>query len=400
MDKQIISNKKKVLIVNPFFLPGYRSGGPQQTVKSICDVYSKKSEIYLLTLNHDLGVAEPYDLPTGVWLNRYGINIKYLSPKDYCFTTFKKAYKEFDTIYACGLFCLSTIQLMIANRIARYRNKLYIAPMGVFGKNAITIKYYKKKVLLTLFSLFGVFKRVVWSFTSNEELMDAYHVVGGKNILNYIIAEDLPRAFEYDENIKHFHKKKNNQLKIVFLSRISVKKNLLQAIEILDFNYSGKIIFDIYGPKEDQNYWDKCRKKINNIVCDDILVTYKGEVLTENVLSVFSKYDVFLFPTKSENYGHVIFESLASGCLPIISDMTPWKNFDKERCGSVVSLEDTDLFRKRIEEYIIMDTSEFSQYQINAIQYAQRKYLSSIERSGYNTIFLEDESIGGEIKKA
>ena len=70
MNKQIISNKKKVLIVNPFFLPGYRSGGPQQTVKSICDVYSKRSEIYLLTLNHDLGIAEPYDLPTGVWLIR------------------------------------------------------------------------------------------------------------------------------------------------------------------------------------------------------------------------------------------------------------------------------------------------------------------------------------------
>lgn len=372
MNKQIISNKKKVLIVNPFFLPGYRSGGPQQTVKSICDVYSKRSEIYLLTLNHDLGIAEPYDLPTGVWLIRYGINIKYLSPKEYCFRTFMEAYKEFDTIYACGLFCMSTIQLMIINRIVRHKKKLYIAPMGVFGKNAITIKYYKKTLLLTLFSLFGVFKRIVWSFTSDSELTDAYQVVGKTNILNYIIAEDLPRTFKYDESIRHFHKKESNQLKIIFLSRISYKKNLLQAIEILDFNYSGKITFDIYGPREDKNYWNKCRKKINDVICDDILIEYKGEVMTENILSVFSQYDVFLFPTKSENYGHVIFESLASGCLPLISDMTPWNDFDKECCGSIISLDDIDLFRKKIEEYIVMDTSKFTWYQMNAIQYAQK----------------------------
>ena len=32
---------------------------------------------------------------------------------------------------------------------------------------------------------------------------------------------------------------------------------------------------------------------------------------------------------KVKNYGHVIFEALAGGCIPIISDQTPWNDIEK-----------------------------------------------------------------------
>ena len=53
----------------------------------------------------------------------------------------------------------------------------------------------------------------------------------------------------------------------------------------------------------------------------------------KKVIETFSKYDVFLFPTKGENYGHVIFEALAGGCIPIISDQTPWNDIEQAGCG-------------------------------------------------------------------
>lgn len=39
---------------------------------------------------------------------------------------------------------------------------------------------------------------------------------------------------------------------------------------------------------------------------------------SQEVVETFSQYDVFLFPTKGENYGHVIFEALAGGCMTSI----------------------------------------------------------------------------------
>ena len=42
-------------------------------------------------------------------------------------------------------------------------------------------------------------------------------------------------------------------------------------------------------------------------------VSYLGAVLPENVQGILSKYDLFVLPTRGENYGHVILESLATG---------------------------------------------------------------------------------------
>ena len=96
---------------------------------------------------------------------------------------------------------------------------------------------------------------------------------------------------------------------MVFLSRIVPMKNLLYAIEILNDSYIGSVEFNIYGLIEDREYWDKCEKAIaklpSNIRCE-----YCGSVKPDESTSVFAENDVFLFPSRGENFGHVIFESL------------------------------------------------------------------------------------------
>ena len=38
----------------------------------------------------------------------------------------------------------------------------------------------------------------------------------------------------------------------------------------------------------------------------------------------FSEYDAFVFPTRGENFGHVIAESLSASCPVVCTDQTPW----------------------------------------------------------------------------
>ncbi len=206
---------KKVLIVVPHYLPGYKSGGPQQTVQNICDVFGKSNEIFLLTQNQDFGENVPYDLETNRWLKLYGIHIMYVSPKEYNFRRLWKFYIQFDTILACGLFCSSTIQLIEIHRIIN-KNQLYVAPMGVFSKNALAIRSGKKKIFLWAFSFIGAFQNVIWSFTSEEERREATEAIGRKNISTYIIAEDLPRSLDFElyrkkiqdkaDPLRHYHR--------------------------------------------------------------------------------------------------------------------------------------------------------------------------------------------------
>ena len=378
--------KKRVLIINPTYLPGYKAGGPQQTIQNICEVYNENADIYLLTLNHDMGELDVYSYPTNQWIDLYGIKIMYVSDKEFGFRLFEKMYRDYDTILACGLFCKSTIKMMLLKK--NDHKQLFVAPMGVFSKNALKVNSIKKKLFLNAFSLMGVFKKCIWSFTTEEELSEAKETIGVKNIVNFIIAEDLPRAVDFDAQKERLNCR-NDVLRIIFLSRIVLKKNLLQAIKILTHPFEGAIIFDIYGLKEDQDYWKQCEEAMIGLPIN-IICKYCGSIKPEESIKAFEEHDIFLFPTLGENYGHVIFESLAAGCLPIISNTTPWKDLDDNQCGNIFDLEDIQGFRNCIKDYIEMPRDVLIRRKNNAIDYAEKKYRTSINTSGYSNIFLLD----------
>ena len=100
----------------------------------------------------------------------------------------------------------------------------------------------------------------------------------------------------------------------------------------------GDIVFDIYGNMEDVSYWKGCEEELKKLP-RNVKWEYRGEADAEQVVKIFAKYDVFLFPTMAENYGHVIFEAMAGGCVPIISDKTPWTEEKTGKCGIVLELD-------------------------------------------------------------
>src|SRR4029077_18366186 len=108
----------------------------------------------------------------------------------------------------------------------------------------------------------------------------------------------------------------------VFLSRITRKKNLHIALELLQ-QVDGSVTFDIYGPVIDPAYWRECVAVIERMP-PNVAVTYRGAIAHDDVASALSGYHFFLLPTASENFGHAIVEALAAGCPLVTSDQTPW----------------------------------------------------------------------------
>ena len=105
--------------------------------------------------------------------------------------------------------------------------------------------------------------------------------------------------------------KESGSLKIAFLSRVARKKNLDYALQVLA-NVCGNIVFDIYGPLEDIAYWQECQSIIAQMPTN-VKVSYLGEVPPDQVMGILSEYHLFFFPTRGENFGHVISESLRCG---------------------------------------------------------------------------------------
>lgn len=175
-------------------------------------------------------------------------------------------------------------------------------------------------------------------------------------------------------------------LDIVFLSRISPKKNLIGAIKCLR-NLEVNAKFTIYGPKEDKEYWDRCQNELDNLP-SNIIWSYEGDVLSEKVQEKLQQHDIFLFPTKGENYGHVIFEALSVGCIPIISDQTPWRIIAEKKAGYVFPLtEKMTEFTRALEYMSRMAEVKKIEMSERSVKIAIEKISQAKRETGYRRIF-------------
>ena len=163
--------------------------------------------------------------------------------------------------------------------------------------------------------------------------------------------------------------KQKGSLRIIFLARLHRSKNLAYAISRV-CNLKGNIVFDIYGPVEHADYWEECRQLISEAP-DHVKIRYYGIVPAGCAGETFGKYDCFLFPTLSENYGQVIAEAVQAGTLPVISrGTTPW---DDLRGGAAVSLSDPAGFESVLEEFCQMDEAEISAKREELACYVEKK---------------------------
>lgn len=374
---------KKVLILMGRYLPGYKDGGPVRTIKNLTDIFGKEYDIRIMCKDRDHGDLQQYPNISVDTYNKVGnANVYYVKNEKFKFKNMLNEIKKVDIVYCCGPYNDYAIKAMVLKRLGFFKIPLVIASMGSFSKGALSIKSKKKMIFLNIMKKLGFFKKIVWSVTSVVEKKELKEVIG-ENV-KCIIAEDLPRI----EKVNHKHKKKKNHLKLVFISRICEMKNLLGAIQIISNLTEIPIQFDIYGNIENKEYWKLCKTELKKLPVN-VTWKYQGECDSNNVVETLANYDIFLFPTFGENFGHVISESLLAGCLPIISNRTPWLDLDNYKCGNVIDLNNKELFIETLKRYGALDNNKFKNYVINAQKYIFNKNKESIDNTGYKEIFAQ-----------
>jgi len=266
------------------------------------------------------------------------------------------ATTPYDVLYLNSFFDLSfSIKPLLARRLGWVPNKsVIIAPRGEFSSGAIRIKYFKKIVYIQAAGLLHLFDNVTWQASSEHEAQDIIRVLK-VSAATIHVALDLPSSLDFNVPISDVFSSQINAnfgIRIVFLSRISPKKNLYFALKVLCY-VKVYVTFDIYGPAEDTDYWKSCEKLIDQLPTN-VSVNYFGSVRPEQVPTIFSRYDLFFFPTQGENYGHVIAEALSMGTPVLLSDQTPWRDLQADRLGWDLALDDMDAFVSIIETYSSM----------------------------------------------
>ncbi len=211
----------------------------------------------------------------------------------------------------------------------------------------------------------GLHKGIVWQASSELERKDIVRLLDVEQS-SIFIAKDLPPEFSIGAASRTISAA--DTCRLIFLSRISPIKNLDFALQAIS-TVSLPLVFDIYGPIEDEGYWKDCLGLIEKLP-ENISVNYRGSVTPDQVADVFSNYDLFIFPTRGENYGHVIAESLSVGTPVLLSDQTPWRDLARDELGWDLPL-DLDVFAQNIERVAEMD-------RVSRVDWRKRVLLNAI----------------------
>jgi glycosyltransferase involved in cell wall biosynthesis len=358
------------MIFVDWFEPGYKAGGPIQSCKNLSQSLYNEIDIYLVCSDRDLGDDSPYPgIVPDAWNNfEQKIKVYYCTTGRMSLSLIGKLLDEIapQCIYVNGMF--SAYYSIFPVYAARTRKiKTIVAPRGMLQNGAIQFGKFKKLLFLSAARYTGLYRNSIFHATDEQEKLDILRFFPGtagiEVIGNFFRVEEIPR---------YFTPKTKGMLKIIFLSRVSPKKNLFYLLQALQgVEKREKIYLTIAGEVDDQAYWKKCKSLIEQLP-SHIMVNRRDAVPNKDLTSFYRDFHVFALPSFGENFGHAILEAMLCSKPVIISDKTPWQHLEDCKAGFSLPLDRPKQFLAAITKMVDMDEEEYNEWSGNAHAYARR----------------------------
>ncbi len=365
-------DRPTVLVFVPGYLPGFRFGGPIRTVSNLVSRLGDEFRFKIVTADRDYASPHPYEgVSIDAWNPVAQAQVFYASPGMRSFRQLANLIRStsHDLVYLNGLFNRDfTIKPLLLRRLGALPAKpLILAPRGCLT-GTLELKATKKALFLGTARLGDLYRGVLWHAASGVEAADIRARLRVKEPI--LVAPNLPSAQAMAEAASKRPVKREGELDLVFLSRISPEKNLLAVLAALS-DPPGAVKLTVYGPVGDETYWRQCQQAMAALP-PRVSVAYRGEIPHENVARCLANHQVFVLPSVGENFGHVILEALGAACPVIVSDRTPWRDLAAARAGRDVALETPALLGDAIGEFLGMDQAAYAQWAKGAKDLWQR----------------------------
>ncbi len=382
----------RILILTDWYSPGFLAGGPIQSCVNLANALNDKFQINVLTTDTDFKQSNSYpNIVSNQWIDVKGVSVFYAKKK-----TLPRLFpiyflrKSYDIVYLNNMYSWHfTLLPLIFNRLNLIRHSQFIlAPRGMLSSGSIQVKNLKKIVFLKIAKIFGIYKKITFHATSEEERLDILKYFPKANIQTI---SNLPGKLHQNKGLI----KTSKNLRLICVSRTSPEKNIHFLIELLlrlpvDF----LIDLDIYGLINDPEYYNKC-KSLEKKLPFGIKVNYCKPLPHDKLMEKFAEYHFFILTTKGENFGHAIAEALSAGLPVILSDRTPWRNLQNENVGWDLSLENDDLFISVLKEVYEMENIEYQNMKLSALDFFQKRNKSEEIIIRYMNLF--NNSINNKI---
>lgn len=347
----------QILVALDAYLPGYKAGGPIKSVNALVNSLGADFSWRIICPDRDLGSDLPYPgVVADQWTPVGQAMVYYASPRTLRPWNLVCLLRgcSYDMLYLNSFFSPRMSVLPVASAYAGLldRKRILIAPRGEFSPGALAIKAWKKRPYLGLVRLLGLYNKCFWHLSTTRELDELcaeFDFAGQSSFVarNSFVAQDLPGSS--DSLVEPARgPDAPSRLSVVFLSRISPKKNLDFALMALA-HVQAPMVFTVYGPEEDAPYVRRCRELAEGLPAN-VEVRWGGAVPAADVVQVLSAHDLMLLPTRGENFGHVFVEAWAAGLPVLISDQTPWRELEQKGVGWDLPLQSPERFAEVIDQ--------------------------------------------------
>lgn len=403
-------NRLRILVCVPYFLPGYKAGGPIQTLKNMTDCLGDEFEFSLLTADRDLGDTQPYsDVPINQWHTLGKARVCYLSPGERRLHRWRRRLNqlEYDVLYLNSFWHHDSRCVLWLRRLGLVpRRPTIVAPRGEFSPGAYRLKAWKKRTYLALAKSFRLCRDVLWH-ASNE--MEAEHIraLFGSELQVHCASDPPaepqvgPQAGQLRDTIYCApnlsstrppaecdlpRQKPPARARIVLLGRVVRKKNVDYALRVLA-EVHGEVEFRILGPREDREYDAECTALAERLP-PGVRATMVGGLPPEEVWRELAAAHLMFLPTRGENFGHAIIEAMLAGCPVLISDQTPWSDLEPHRAGWIVPLDRPEQFRAIVQQVVDMPEETWAEWSAGARQFGERFACDPALREANRRLFL------------
>jgi len=316
--------------------------------------------IALMTDIYNPSIGGPYTIikETQKALLKRNFNVKIISISTLKNKKLETILKKYDICHFYGGWTYFHIKsFLVASKL---KKKIIIHPLGYFEPWSLSQKKFKKKIAWRLYQEKILLKSNLIHCASSMERNNLLKL--NKNFKTKIISYAISDNF-----IKKKQKKKTLKKKAIFFSRIHKKKGLENLIRawntINDKNWS----LDIFGPVDDESYLNKLILMNQSSKINFFKAVYKNS----EKIRLFEKYDLFILPTSSENFGMVILESLARGLPVLTTHSAPWNAIKVNNAGWIIPNNYSKLINI-LRKIFITDKNIFCIKSNNAIKLAKK----------------------------
>ena len=383
--------KPRITVFTRFYPPAYLGGGPARSVHALVEALAGDFRFSVVTSAFDADVTtEPMkSIEPCRWSTRGPATIWYESRQRMIARTTARLIRQTEPqlLFLNSLFDyrFTILPLLIARTVCR-KVPVVLAPRGELSAGALSLKRQKKHSFIVAFRLLKLHKAVIWRASTSREKADIERVFGIK--VKCHIAGDLRAGLFSDEVVHRPSRLISDDPRsgsLVFFSRIVPKKNVATAIRAMQL-VRGNAYLSIAGPIEDTRYWDQCLQLINDMP-DPRRVSYVGTIPPDEVVGFLNRFDLFVFPTLGENFGHVILESLAAGTPVIVGSDTPWQHVETSGAGWVCDPTKPEAIAELIENFLGLDKDAHMRMRAAARELALRILSDPSGVNAYRSMF-------------